>query len=211
MFNTCVCNICLAFQLEKQVRKKGTHFFDRSYARYRNVFQTQHVHLNSKNIDLKQLRATSVSRMHAGHGHPRHIRGRRKFGLKIVHYFVSGIFQHFEGPQNVVTSTPRPSAPPFPQDVFHGFLCGVAVADDQPHTGHGGTSVAAPEAVKQHNKGFVGPQSEFVPPKVFAYKQPHGNTLLNILISLLVSASHQIVHRTLYMTHRPLCEVLRPI
>ena len=192
MFNTCVCNICLAFQLEKQVRKKGTRFFDRSYARYRNVFQTQHVHLNSKNIDLKQLRATSVSRMHAGHGHPRHIRGRRKFGLKIVHYFVSGIFQHFEGPQNVVTSS-------------------IAVADDQPHTGHGGTSVAAPEAVKQHNKGFVGPQSEFVPPKVFAYKQPHGNTLLNILISLLVSASHQIVHRTLYMTHRPLCEVLRPI
>ena len=98
------------------------------------------------------------------------------FGVKIVHYFGSGIFQNFEGPQNVVTSTPRPSAPSFPQDVFHRLLCSVAVGDDQPRAGHGRTSVAAPEAMKQDNKGCVGSQSQFVTPKISAHKQPHGNT-----------------------------------
>ena len=121
------------------------------------------------------------------------------FGVKIVHYFGSGIFQNFEGPQNVVTSTPRPSAPSFPQDVFHRLLCSVAVGDDQPRAGHGRTSVAAPEAMKQDNKGCVGSQSQFVTPKISAHKQPHGNTLLRALVSLLVGASHRIIQRTLCM------------
>ena len=133
------------------------------------------------------------------------------FGVKIVHYFGSGIFQNFEGPQNVVTSTPRPSAPSFPQDVFHRLLCSVAVGDDQPRAGHGRTSVAAPEAMKQDNKGCVGSQSQFVTPKISAHKQPHGNTLLRALVSLLVGASHRIIQRTLYVAHRSLCEVPHPI
>ena len=122
------------------------------------VFQTQHGHLNSKNMEVKQLCTTSTSRMRTRHRHAKHSLARRIFGLKIGYDIISGIFQNLEGQQNVLTSTPRPSAPPFPEDVLHGFVCSVAVGNNQPCTGHGRSSVAASETVKQHNERFAGPQ-----------------------------------------------------
>ena len=113
---------------------------------------------------------------------------------------MSCIFKNFECPQNVFTSTPRPSASAFPQNVVHGILCGEAIADNQPGAGHSRTSVAASEAMKQHNKVFVGPQAHSLPPKVSADTQPRRNAPLRIEASLLVVASHRIVQPAVTVT-----------
>ena len=47
---------------------------------------------------------------------------------------------------------------PFPEDVLHGFVCSVAVGNNQPCTGHGRSSVAASETVKQHNERCRAPK-----------------------------------------------------